>query len=296
HGVNNLYRAVDMANTLVRESRVSIKASYACTLELLQVTAGDLVRVTDDKFSAKLFWVESVSFSFKTRQVLLNLREQDEQAYDTLLHPEDIQDEGGLVQGGVAEMATPQGLQFASASASNLVTSGTISWEATHWPAQHQYSVAIFRSGDSAPLHTGTTRELNYSVPYLAPGNYVAQVRLLSSNLESAPAQLVFTLDASAMPLPAVTGLRLAGGGTSYNEAAAFEIDRTDDEPAWLAGYEWRIYSGATLLRTRVTSNPAYTYRLSENLADGGNRTIRASVRRKSISGEYGPAAGREVP
>lgn len=295
HGVNNVYRAVDLANTLVRESRAGLRASYYCTLELLQVTAGDLVRVTDDKFSNKLFYVESVSFSFKTRQVLLNLREQDEQAYDTLLHPGNLQDEGGIIQRDNTALDVPENIQFAPAAASNLVTSGQLSWDDTFWPTQHQYSVAIIRSGESSPLHTGTTRQLTYNVPYLAPGNYIAQVRLQTSNLESAPAQLVFTLDASAMPLPAVSGLRLAGGGINYTGDAAFEIDRADDEPAWLAGYEWRIYAGATLLRTRVTSNPAYTYRLSENLADGGHRTIRANVRRKSISGEYGPAAELEV-
>lgn len=296
-GVNNVFRAADLISTIVLESRAQITAEYECSLELLAVTAGDLVTITDDKFTAKLFWVERAVVSFSRRRVVLSLREQNESAYDNLLHPVDITPAGTSALPDSTAITAVSGLQFAAVATIDTQTAGTLSWTASPDYRVASYLVQIIRSGDSAPLYTLPVAAESPSValPYLPPGDYVVSVSCLAGALRSASAQLGITIAYADMPLPAVTGLRLAGGGAEYAADAVFEIDPAEPEAEWFAAYEWRVYAGAELLRTRSTATPSYVYTLADNVADGSNRTIRVNCRRKAISGQYGAAAELEV-
>lgn len=290
-GVNNVYRAADLAHTLIKESRAGTQVEYECTLELLKVTVGDKVRVTDDKFDNKLFYVSKVVVSFKSRSIRLTLKEQDESAYDTLLHPSDIQEEGGVIAPDNTIITPPDSASFVPDPTSNYEKSGILYWQSPYWPKPLTYSIAIYKSGQADPVNVGVSRFTSYAVPYLAPGQYIAEIRAVSGNLESRALQFTLTLDTSTMPLPPITGLSLVAGGDEFHEAAMLRVDPVAAEPAWLEGFEWKVYSGSILLRTEITKNSNYTYTLAQNLADGGNRALRISVRRKAVNGEYGQGA-----
>ena len=98
-GCTNAYQAADLVSTLIKESRTSIEVGYVCTLDALEYTVGDIMRVSDpDKlWVQKLFRVVQATYSFLRGTVELFLREHSDSCYDNLVKPVLVRDEGEVI-------------------------------------------------------------------------------------------------------------------------------------------------------------------------------------------------------
>lgn len=290
-GCANIYRAADLLATMVKESRASIRTQYVCTLELLSVTAGDVVTVTDDKFSAVRFWVENAEIDLERGQVLLHLLQHDDSAYDNLIQGAELPAPGAELLPDATVIAPVTGLTFTPEAQADEQTAGVLQWVAAPDVRVSEYRVQLYRDGESDALLTEVVSGASCRLPLLAVGDYVASVTAVGDLFRSAPGLLSLSVAYNDMPLPAVTGLRLIGGGAEFVGDAAFQLDVATPEPVWFVGYEWCVYAAGQLLRSHISTAAEYVYAESDNLADGGNRAITLDVRRVASNGQRGASA-----
>lgn len=101
-----------------------------------------------------------------------------------------------------------------------------------------------------------------------------------------------------------ITGLALAGGGTTFS-GRIIELDWDTDaqtvlgfsetfgvgpggQSPWFRDFQVDIYDGATLLRSEFPTESRYTYTYEKNIEDGGpRRSITAKVRARDLHGRY---------
>ncbi len=278
-GCADIYRAADLLSSIVKESRAGIKATYVCTLELLAVTVGDVVTVTDDKFDQMRFWVESAEIDLKNGLVLLGLLEHVDSAYDNLTHGHELPAAGTELLPDSRVVSSVTGLTF-SAGSFNTNKSGVLSWTAPEDARITGYLVEVVKSGSSEPVFSAPVNATAIQIPYLTPADYIARVVSVTDVTRSKPASVSFSHDVPE--LPAVTGLTLLApfSGRSaelqWNDIALDAFDK----------YRVRVLdpeNRAEIYRATV-SQPRFEYGYETNLKVGLRRRFVVEVAAISIS------------
>ncbi|MCH2040276.1 MAG: phage tail protein [Saccharospirillaceae bacterium] len=278
-GCADIYRAADLLSSIVKESRAGIKATYVCTLELLAVTVGDVVTVTDDKFDQMRFWVESAEIDLKNGLVLLGLLEHVDSAYDHLTHGHELPAAGTELLPDSRVVSSVTGLTF-SAGSFNTNKSGVLSWTAPEDARITGYLVEVVKSGSSEPVFSAPVNGTAIQIPYLTPADYIARVVSVTDVTRSRPASVSFSHDVPE--LPAVTGLTLLApfSGRSaelqWNDIALDAFDK----------YRVRVLdpeNRAEIYRA-TASQPRFEYGYETNLKVGLRRRFVVEVAAISIS------------
>ncbi|NRA25130.1 MAG: hypothetical protein HRU08_11795, partial [Oleispira sp.] len=98
-GCTNAYQAVDLLATHIRESRNSIRAEYECNLEALMFTLGDIILVTDPTglWTNKMCKIINWTLDFTRRIIKLRVAEHSDAAYDNLVKPILVREEGDII-------------------------------------------------------------------------------------------------------------------------------------------------------------------------------------------------------
>lgn len=245
-GCTNAYQAADLVATLIKESRASVEVGYICTLEALEYTVGDIVRVDDPDglWTQKLFRIVKATFSFIRGTVELFLREHLDSCYDNLVKPILVRDEGEVID-ALAALNANLNVTLTSGDSTlyvgkdgSVLAGLLVSWgeNSSLSGFEVEYKLSSEISYTRLPVVSGDARSVMIR-PIVDGENYDVRVRGFNRSARAAWQDVfgVVALGRQAPP-PPVVQFFVDGNSLSWVEPVAKPLD--------FAGYVLRYHIG----------------------------------------------------
>ncbi|WP_445778469.1 hypothetical protein [Shewanella sp.] len=293
-------RAHYLASMFLNKSKLQDSIKFTCTHVGLQYEVGNIIRVNDTKNNINRVYsiVDKTPNSDLTVTLICLVYETGIFEVLQLDIPHDVT--LPLTSTTIRTSLDPVTDFIATQVAFDVSGSVDLSWKAS--AAVDHFNVEYKTNGQYQLL--AKTSDLSFRAVGLKAGAYTFRIRACNK-LETLVSDYVSTtlnINTNTVVFPSVSNI--TGDFTSVSAVAKWDDLRNqayvnDTNPLsvgnstyrpFISGYEVRVYSGTSLRRTEVVSEPKYDYSLEKNSADGLKRSIKFVVRTINTMAQVGTA------
>jgi hypothetical protein len=297
---NSYGRAHYLASMFLNKSKLQDSIKFTSTHVGIQYQVGNIIRVNDTKNNIdRAYSIVDKIINTDSTVTLLCL------VYDTgifevlqLNIPYDAN--LPLTTTTITESLDPVTDFTVKQVAFDVAGSADLSWKAS--AAVDHFNIEYKTTGQYKLL--AKTNDLSFRAVSLKSGAYTFRIRACNKleTLVSDYVSATLNINTNVVEFPSVSNV--AAEFTSVDAVVKWDDLRNtafvdDSNPLsvnnstyrpFISGYEVRVYSGTSLRRTEVVTDPSYRYTLDKNAADGLKRSIKFVVRTINTMNQTGSA------